>query len=195
MAIKILSSIIGIYLLTIGVATADWTLDMENSSLSYGSIKKNTIGESNHFQNLDGQITDKGEITLLIDLGSVETWVDIRNARMKEFFFQTGEFPVARLQGQVDMDKFNELKVGGQLSADLALDFDLHGQEQTIEAELVILRLTADTVVVIPNDIIFLDVEKFDLLPGLKKLQELAKLSSISSTVPITFHLTFNRVF
>lgn len=194
MAFLKLISAFSILLLTVGLARADWTLDMENSQLSYASIKKGSIGESNHFQSLEGRITDKGEITLLIDLASVETWIDIRNYRMKEFFFQTAEFPVATLRGQVDMKKFNDLKVGGQQSFDVTFDFDLHGQGQTIEAELVILRLTKGTVVVFPSEFIFLDVEKFNLLSGLKKLQELAKLPSISSSIPITFHLTFNRV-
>lgn len=185
---------LSIFLLTGGLARADWILDMENSQLSYASIKKDSIGENNHFQSMDGRITDKGEITLLIDLASVETWIDIRNARMKEFFFQTSAFPVATLRGQVDMNKFNGLTVGEQRSFDVAFDFDLHGQGQTIEAELVILRLSENTVVVISNEFIFLDAEKFNLLSGLKKLQQLAKLPSISSSVPIVFHLTFNRV-
>ena len=190
--------LLGLFLFIIGItpptmARADWMLNMEKSSLSYGSIKKNSIGESNHFQRLEGQITEKGEITLLIDLASVETWVDIRNARMAEFFFQTMDYPTATLQGQVDMEKFSRLKVGDQQSFDITFDFDLHGQSQTIDAELIILRLTEKTVVVLSSNIIFLDVEKFNLLSGLKKLQEMAKLSSISSSVPIVFHLTFDH--
>ncbi|PCI51290.1 MAG: hypothetical protein COB49_02410 [Alphaproteobacteria bacterium] len=194
MAIIKLISVFGILLLTMGSARADWILDMENSQLSYASIKKGSIGENNHFQSMEGRITDKGEITLLIDLASVETWVDIRNARMKEFFFQIKEFPVATLSGQIDMNKLDGLKVGGQRSFDVAFDFDLHGMGQTIEAELVILRLTENTVVVIPGEFIFLDVEKFNLLSGLEKLKKLAKLPSISRSIPITFHLTFNQV-
>lgn len=180
--------------LTGGAAHADWALDPEKSKLSYASIKKGSIGESNHFQKLDGRITAAGDITLLIDLSSVETWVDIRNSRMKEFFFKTIDFPVATLRGQIDMTKFNDLKIGGQQAFDLSFEFDLHGQSQTIEAELVILRLTENTVVVLPSEFIFLDAEKFNLLAGLKKLQQLAKLPSISSVVPINFHLTFTQV-
>ena len=180
--------------LTGNFAQADWALDQENSQLSYASIKKGSIGESNHFQKLDGRITDAGDITLLIDLSSVETWVDIRNSRMKEFFFQTIDFPVATLSGQIDMTKFTDLKVGAQMSVDVSFDFDFHGHAQTIDAELVILRLTETTVVVLPGEFIFLDAAQFNLLAGLKKLQELAKLPSISSIVPINFHLTFTQV-
>ncbi len=193
MAISKIITFCAIFIFSITAAHADWILDQEKSNLSYGSIKKNSIGESNHFQHLEGRITEDGNITLLIDLSSVETWVDIRNDRMKEFLFQVTDFPVASLKGQIDMDKFKKLKVGGQMSVDMAFDFDLHGQTQVIESEITVLRLSEKTVVVVPDGIIFLDAEKFNLLPGLEKLKELAKLPSISSTIPVAFHLTFNQ--
>ena len=174
-------------------ALADWQLDADNSHLSYGSIKKNSIGESNHFQKIDGRISEDGDITLVIDLASVETWVDIRNTRMMKFLFNTEEFAVATLTGQVDMDSFNNLEVGEKVTLDVAFSLNLHGSQQPLEAELVVLRLAKDKVVVLPHEIIFLDAEKFGLLPGLKKLEELAKLPSISSAVPLAFYLTFNH--
>lgn len=176
------------------LAHADWALDKEKSTLAFGSIKKNSIGESNHFEKFQGQITDKGDITLQIDLSSVETWVDIRNDRVKEFLFNVTDFPLATLQGQVDMKAFDSLDIGDQQAIDVTFDLDFHGMQQTISAELVALRIAENTVVVIPDHIIFIDVEKFNLLPGLKKLKEMAKLPSISSAVPIVFHLTFTKV-
>ncbi|VAW05918.1 hypothetical protein MNBD_ALPHA01-1209 [hydrothermal vent metagenome] len=193
MTVKKLTATLAFFLLAIIPARADWILDMENSSLSYGSIKKNSVGESNSFRRLDGRITDQGDITLLIDLASVETWVDIRNARMKEFFFETNEFPTAELRGRIDMAKFEKLRIGGQQAVEVSFDLDLHGFQQTFDAQLVVLRSGEKTVVVIPGDIIFLDAEKFNLLPGLEKLKKLAKLPSISSSVPISFYLTFNQ--
>lgn len=193
MLIRKIFLLLGLFFLTTASARADWLLDGEKSGLSYGSIKKNAIGENNNFRDLEGEITDKGDITLVIDLSSVETWVDIRNDRIKEFLFQTADFPVATLRGQVSMEKFKDLKVGGQMFFDTSFDLDLHGQMQTLDTELIILRLSEKTIVVIPSEFIFLDAEKFNLLTGLKTLQNLAKLPSISSAVPITFHLTFHQ--
>jgi len=193
MLIRKIFLLLGLFFLTTGVARADWLLDGEKSGLSYGSIKKNAIGENNNFRDFEGKITDKGDITLVIDLSSVETWVDIRNDRIKEYLFQIADFPVATLRGQVAMEKFKDLKVGGQMFFDTSFDLDLHGQMQTLDAELIILRLSEKTIVVIPSEFIFLDAEKFNLLTGLKTLQDLAKLPSISSAVPITFHLTFHQ--
>jgi len=187
-----LLSLFGLALMS-HMARADWVLDMENSSLSFGSIKKNSIGESNSFYRLDGRITAEGDITLLIDLTSVETWIDIRNARMKEFFFETGKFPLAELRGKIDMAQFEKLEIGGQKSVEISFDLDLHGLQQTFDAQLVVLRLSDKAVMIIPDEIIFLDVEKFNLLPGLERLKKLANLPSISSSVPIIFRLSFNQ--
>ncbi|PCJ36417.1 MAG: hypothetical protein COA93_01235 [Alphaproteobacteria bacterium] len=187
-----LLSLFGLALMS-HMARADWVLDMENSSLSFGSIKKNSIGESNSFYRLDGRITAEGDITLLIDLTSVETWIDIRNARMKEFFFETGKFPLAELRGKIDMAQFEKLEIGGQKSVEASFDLDLHGFQQTFDAQLVVLRLSDKVAVVIPGEIIFLDVEEFNLLPGLERLKKLANLPSISSSVPISFRLSFNQ--
>lgn len=193
MANKLFIFVISFFLLGLNMAHADWMLDGQKSRLSFGSIKKNSIGESNHFQSLQGRITENGRISLMIKLSRVETWVDIRNERMKEFLFQVADFPMAILTGQVDMAQFEAMKIGDQQPFEVAFDLDLHGEKQTIEAELVILRLSENSVLVIPDEIIFLDLEKFNLLSGVKKLQELAKLPSISSTVPVSFHLTFTR--
>mgnify|MGYP002713247214 CR=1 FL=1 len=175
------------------MAHADWVLDPETSHLVYGSIKKNSIGENNHFQKIESRISEKGEIILMIDLASVETWVDIRNDRMKEFIFKTARFPVATLRGQVDMNKFREMPIGSQMIFDMDFELGLNGLTQPIEAELVIIRLAKDQIIVLNQEIIFLDAEKFNLLPGLKKLEELAELPSISTIVPVVFRLTFNH--
>lgn len=194
MTIKTFTLLILPFLLITNTAHADWILDRENSTLTYGSIKKNSIGESNHFRHMEGRVTEQGDITLLIDLTSVETWVDIRNERMKEFFFETRQFPLAILHGQVNMTEFTSLKIGEQKMIDMDFEFDFHGTQQNIDAELIIIRLTENKIIALPNDVIFLDMAKFDLLSGLKKLQQLAKLPSIATTVPITFHLTFNQI-
>ncbi len=79
------------------------------------------------------------------------------------------------------------------MASDVPFVFDLHGQQQTLDAELVIMRLSETRVVVIPSEIMFLYVDKFNLIAGLKKLQELANLPSITPVVPLTFRLTFNQ--
>ena len=174
-------------------AQAEWLLEGENSHLSFGSIKKNTIGESNHFASINSRISDNGEISLTIDLSSVETWVDIRNERMREFLFQTGMYPVATLNGQIDLGQFEDMEIGASQLIETSLVLELHGQRKNIECELVVTRLGDSRVMIVPHELIFLDAEDFDLLSGLQKLQELAGLPSISTAVPLSFYLTYKK--
>ncbi|WP_417320376.1 YceI family protein [Emcibacter sp.] len=189
---KILTSLVLLFVLT-GPARADWLLDKDNSHLSFGSIKNNTIGESNHFGAIDSRISDEGEISLTLDLASVETWVDIRNERIGEFLFQTGMYPVATLSGQIDLDQFEDLAVGENQLIETSLVLDLHGQRKNVECELLVTRLGENRVMIVPHELIFLDAEDFDLLSGLQKLQELAGLPSISTAVPLSFYLTYSK--
>lgn len=174
-------------------AHADWLLDREQSSLSYGSIKNNAIGEANSFSDISGTVTDKGLITLNINLASVETWVDVRNSRMKEFLFQVGLHPVATLTGDVDPAVFKKLAVGQSQTVETVFSLDLHGIKKDIEAELTVVRLAKDKVLVLPREMIFIEAEDFGLLEGLKKLQELASLSSITTVVPVNFYLIYRK--
>jgi len=130
------------------IAWADWILDMEHSGLSYGSIKKNAVGEINHFQSMEGRITEGGDISLNIDLSSVETWADIRNERMGKFLFMIEKHPMATLSGKVDMIGFKDLKVGDQMESDVTFTLNLHGIKQSLDAELIILRLSDSRVMV-----------------------------------------------
>ncbi|MBO6764410.1 MAG: YceI family protein [Maricaulis sp.] len=81
----------------------DWQLDRETSSVGFVSIKSGEIAEAHHFTNLTGSVAEDGTAELLIALDSVETGIEIRNERMREHFFQTGEYPQARLTAQIDL--------------------------------------------------------------------------------------------
>ncbi|WP_321396559.1 YceI family protein [Emcibacter sp.] len=186
----LLTSVVLLFSLT-GPAQADWLLEEDNSHLSFGSIKKNTIGESNHFATVNSRISEAGEISLTIDLSSVETWVDIRNERIREFLFHTGMYPVATLAGQIDLAQFEELEIGENQLIETSLVLELHGQKKNVECELLVTRLGENRAMIVPHELIFLDAEDFDLLSGLKKLQELAGLPSISTAVPLSFYLTY----
>jgi len=64
------------------IAQADWQLVNDKSQLSFVSIKKNSIAEANHFTNIEGKLSDKGEFSVNVDLTSAETLIPIRNERL-----------------------------------------------------------------------------------------------------------------
>lgn len=168
-----------------------WVLDKENSMISYGSIKKNSVGEVNHFTNFDASVLQSGEINLTIHLDSVETWDDTRNGRMKELLFQITGHPTASLKGKINLDEIKKLKEGNTLKTDAEFKFSLHGKEIDLDAEMLVIKLSPKKVIIIPQEMLFLDANDFELTKGLKMLQKLAGLPSISSAVPVTFYLTF----
>ncbi len=176
-------------------AVADsWTLDADSSRISFVSIKAGEIAEPNHFTNLSGSIEDSGTATVTIGLESVETMVDIRNERMRKFFFETAEFPVATITAQVDLDSFKTLKAGERRRETLAATLDLHGVSETVEAEVFVTRAGEDSVTVETVDPIIVNTGAFNLTEGLNKLMELAGLDTISPDVPVTFSLVFKSV-
>ncbi|MGF1455607.1 MAG: YceI family protein [Alphaproteobacteria bacterium] len=172
-------------------APATWTLDSDQSRISFVSIKAAQIAEPHHFKKLEGSIDEAGKATVEINLDSVETLIDIRNERMRKFFFETANFPVATITAQVDLDQFADLPVGGRRESDLTATLDLHGASETIETAVYVTRIAEDRVTVATVDPVIIDVNSFDLAAGLNKLMELAGLDSITSNVPVTFSLVF----
>lgn len=83
-------------------AQANWTLDPTASVLTYQSVKKNTIVETNKIRNISGSLTTAGDAKVTFDLNSVDTGVDLRNVRMRFLFFETFKFPTAELTAKVD---------------------------------------------------------------------------------------------
>jgi len=85
-------------------------LDGETSAVSFGSVKKGTVGETNHFTRISGTVSPEGDVTVDVDLASVETWIDIRNERVIEHVFLNA--PTATFSAKVDMASLKNLAVG-----------------------------------------------------------------------------------
>lgn len=170
-----------------------WTLDAEASSLSFVSVKAGDIGEAHGFGSLAGSVSPEGKATLTIDLASVDTGIDIRNERMREFLFNVAAYPQATVTAQVDPAAFAALMVGESVEQKIDATLELRGIQTAVEAEVSVLRAGPDHVMVSTARPIIIDAGAIELTDGLAKLQELAGLPSISNAVPITFSLGFER--
>ncbi len=168
-----------------------WTLDGAQSRISFVSIKAAAIAEPHHFKKLEGSIDKDGAATVQINLDSVETLIDIRNERMREFLFETVKFPLATITAQVDLEQFADLPVGGRRQTQITATLNLHGAAEPVDASVYVTRIAEDKVSVTTVDPIIIDVNSFDLAAGLNKLMELAGLDSITSNVPVTFSFVF----
>lgn len=171
---------------------AAWTLNGELSGLSFGSVKKGDVGEVHHFTGLSGTVAEGGQATVAIDLASVETWLDIRNERMREFLFETGKYPQATISATIPLAEVAKAKPGAVTTLTTPITLSLHGHSVTFAADLVVTPLGEGRVMVTPGELIMLDANKFNMAAGIRKLMELAELPSISAAVPVTFRLVFD---
>lgn len=168
-------------------------LDSSQSTVKLVSTKVLADGASSAaeiftFDSLTGNVGDDGAATVMIDLGAVQTGIDIRNERMAEYLFETADYPEAIISATID----DAIVTAGVHKVDLDIDVDLHGSKMSYTVPVVV---SADdsSVTVISEEPLLLDAASFDLQGGLGKLSELAGLLHIPATVPVTFSLSFTR--
>ncbi|MDZ4274608.1 MAG: YceI family protein [Erythrobacter sp.] len=170
-----------------------WTLDPADSRLSYVSIKAGEIAEANRFDSLAGSVAADGTATIDIDLASVNTGIDIRNERMREIFFDVAGNPKATVTAKLDPAAFAALAVGQSITRPLTASVAIKGVEQEIETEVLVTRVSADRVTVVPTAPVIISTDMFELTDELGELRALAQLPSITPAVPVTFTLAFTR--
>ena len=174
-----------------GFATAQsWVLDGANSKLAFGSIKKNKIGEVHRFERISGSVSETGAVLVEIDLASVQTDIDVRNERMRDFVF--GGQTTGTLKAQIDMAGLKSLPVGGAGVVDSTITLSLLGQDIPVAADLFVLRISDTRVLVSTDSMVFVSSEDLGVDDGITKLMGLAELSGITRTAPITARFIFN---
>ncbi len=171
-------------------ADAAWTLVPEESTVAYGSIKKDTVGEVNHFTKLSGQVSADGQVDVDIDLTSVETWIDIRNERMIKLVFGE-EATTANITAAVDMAALQALPVGGATTTDVTGKLAFLGKSLDIETPLFIARLGEDKVLVTTAEMIMISTADLGVTGGIDELQKIAKLPGITRVAPVTLRFVF----
>jgi len=164
------------------------TLDNSLSSLNFVSVKKGSVGEVHTIDKLSGSLSDDGNLVVKLDLSSVNTGIDIRNERMLEHLFETKNNPIATISAKISGGRStNEIStITGTLS------LDLHGIKKDIEFNVVAVK-SGDNLVVSSAKPIIIQASDFGLVAGIQKLQELAKLPSIATAVPVNFVLVFKK--
>lgn len=167
-------------------AQADWSLNTEQSSLHFATVKNSTISEISHFKELEGVISEDGKASLVIKLASVDTANPIRDERMQKHLFEVEKYPNAI----VSLDLGSEgIKSGAQT---IMAMLSMHGVDKEITTQVFVeqddksIRVSSLVPVVI-------SAPDFSLGKSIGALQELAGLTSINLTVPATFRLVYDK--
>ena len=176
---------------SVNALAAEWQLDPAHSQLSFISTKKINVAETHYFRKLEGNVDSAGQLTLAIDLASVDTNISVRDERMKEFLFEVDIFTTATIRATIDTSEIDAIAEGA--SARLTVDavLDLHGEKKLLKMDVVVTRLVGAKLSVVSVAPTILNLSDFSLVSGVEKLRELAKLPSISHAVPVSFYLVF----
>lgn len=174
-------------------ASAQWELNDVGSTINFVSVKNSTIAEMHSFPSLVGYIGEDGHVQVTVNLDSVETLIPIRNERMRAMLFNTAEFPAANVSAQVDPVILAEAAQGGTVSTEVPVSLSLHGAEQTVQVPLLVFSDGGNLRVVSARPVL-LRAGDFGLTAGIEALQNVAGLSAISTAIPVTLNLQFQRV-
>jgi len=171
---------------------AQWKSVDDQSSIAFGSVKKNTVGEVHTFEGVTGTVGENGELTINIDVSSVETNIDIRNERMAKHVFKDNGI-TATITGTIDMDEVKSMAVGDVNMVDVEAKLALGGASADIEAEMLVARLADNRVLVTTANMLFVSTADLGIDEGVDMLMKLAKLPGITRAVPVTIRMVFQK--
>lgn len=172
-------------------AQADWQLNADASALHFVTIKKGNIAETNRFTTFEGRVDETGKLELMIDLASVDTDIDIRDERMRKHLFETEQYAMAELTGNLDVSEYQNLQSGDSVRIDPNLTLSLHGENQELDASLTLFKTADGSMRAVTRTPVIVSAGDFALLSGVETLRELADLPSIAQAVPVTVDLVF----
>ena len=170
-------------------AAADWSINSQQSSLNFVSVKNDLVAETHSFKDLTGKLTTAGEFSVVIPVATIDTAIAIRNERILEHVLAAKQYASINAKGKVDSKVLTGLKTGDSVVVDQALDLTLLSQSQTLTAKVKVTKVSETQLLVTTVAPVMLDVNKFQLGAGVEKLRELAGLKAISPMVPTTFSL------
>ena len=190
---KLTQLLIIISLMVAGPCFAAWTLDNDSSQVSFVSVKAGDAGEVHRFTEISGELSSGGNASVTIQLASVDTLIPLRDERMLELLFQTNLFPTASLSTNIDMDALNAIEPGDSMDMAANLTLELHGQQLSLAAEMIVARLGDHRLMVSSRKPVIVNAASVDLVNGIEALREIANLPSISKAEPVSFVLTFDE--
>ena len=168
-------------------AQADWTLS-DSSRIGFVSIKNNSIGENNAFERVSGSISASGQVSVSVDLSSVETGVGIRNERLQKMLFEVASFPTASIDASLTDSQIEALEAGGAQTESVGVSISLHGKTVNQTANLSVSASGGDVRVTTTQPIV-ITAQEFGLEAGVAALQQIAGLNAISRSIPVTVDL------
>ncbi|QJP07839.1 YceI family protein [Pseudomonas multiresinivorans] len=176
------------------LAMAEWQLDGDTSRISFVSVKRGKMAEVQRFDRLSGQIDDQGAVRVVVPLESIDSGLALRDERMRNSFFEIERFPEAIVSSQLDLSRYDDLRVGQSRQETLDFNLDLHGQQRRLKSEVLVSRPSESRIEVTTLEPLVLKLIDFDLEEKLEPLKAVANVPSITPEVPVFAVLGFSQV-
>lgn len=170
---------------------ADWRID-ESSRLHFLTTKNAQVTEIHTFDEFTGNVSSEGKLAVTVDLSSVNTAIDIRNQRMQEMLFHVAKYAKATFEATLP-DSMIKLETGSHISGNVDGILSLHGKAVPTSFSVVVSKLNDNTLTVATVVPTLVKADMFGLEQGVTALKTIAGLSSITTTVPVTFALTLTQ--
>lgn len=174
-------------------ASSAWTLDAARSYLGFLSTKNQHNVEAHSFGSLSGTVLADGTASLVIELDTVETGIDIRNQRMRELLFNTNANPDATVALELGdhLGQALAMSPGEVMTLAVPAMLELNGEPRELNVSLQVERLAEFTFVVSSAQPVLITADQFGLQSGVDALRQVAGLNAISLAVPVDFALFF----
>jgi OOP family OmpA-OmpF porin len=169
----------------------DWVLNPRLSNVYMQTVKNNAVFETLQFTAVEGNVSKNAEVTVKIELNSIETGTDVRNVRMRFLLFETFKFPYAEISAKLDKTKLKALATETRLTYPLTFKLGMHGIVKELKTVVWVTRISDTSVSVSTIEPIIVTAESFGFAGGIAKLSESVGGIPIASAASITFDLVF----
>lgn len=186
-----------------------YTVDTENSTISFTSIKNGSIPVSGYFTKVNGDIeVKKGDLSAIdgeiaLNLSTIDTGNPPRDDSLLTHFFETkssenkektasniATFSIDKIEG-ADTDELEKQNQPVRFKATGTLS--LHGTDKKQTFALSLTRTGSDTLRVQTVKPFGFSIEEFGMSKQLEKLMEVCGHKSVSDAVPINLSLAFKK--
>lgn len=163
-----------------------WTTT-DASSIHFLTTKNVDVTEVHTLKMFEGKVSESGQAVLKLDLASIDTGIQIRDQRMLKHLFK--EAATGTITMKFDESLIKDVLAGKVVTTEMDATFELLGKSSPLKITLQATQLADGQISVSSTKPVILDARKLQLEGGVKILQEIAKLASISQIVPVTFNL------
>ena len=170
-------------------AIAEWEMVKNDSTVSFGTVKNETVSELHEFTSFDASVKDSGEAQFEIDLLSVDTNIEIRDERMRNILFTDSTRAI--YTAQLKLDDFTSLPREESVNVKLEGTLEINGHSIELPLNIKVTSLTSGNYQVQSIGDNSVDVTYFGFFEGIEQLRGIAGLTSISTMVTFTFNIVF----